>query len=85
METTQEQLFNAWNEQCERLKNLSAFFQNNIEWLYTDGIITAKDVETSLEEFRNLYISSMVDIQDLYKKIELLHLNFIAEKTKETQ
>lgn len=75
---TQEELFNDWNNKCDRLKNLSAFFQNDIERLYKDGYITSDDLITNLKEFQQLYSKCIDDIEYLSDAITFFHLEFFA-------
>lgn len=70
----QEDFFNEWNNKCLRLKDLSGFFQNDIDKLLQDDLISKEDIWTNMREFDILYNEALGDIQNLYCKIHMLML-----------
>jgi len=82
---TQEELFNEWKEKCDRIKNLSGFFQNDIKQLYNDGNITIQDIQTSMNEFSELFIQAKMELSLLYCEVTKFHTDFIFSKIVEVK
>lgn len=59
----QSQLYSKWNNNCEMLKMLSAYFQNDI----TD--ISAAEVKKDINEFKKRYEEKKADLELLYTEI----------------
>jgi hypothetical protein len=77
---TQEELFNEWKEKCDRIKGLSGFFQNDIKRLYDEGYITLQDIQTSMNEFSELYTQAKMELDLLYCDVTKFHTDFIFSK-----
>lgn len=63
--TNQETLFEEWKETCERLKNLSCYFQNDFDRIIEDEYVTVSDIYDGLNQFSVSYEDLMKRLKDL--------------------
>lgn len=69
--TEQEELFYNWKSECEKLKSLSGFIQNDFERMLADGT-TKEEIKQAEIEYKKEYINTINNISSLESKIHIL-------------
>jgi hypothetical protein len=71
----QERIYNEWNKECDRLKNLSACIQNYYPKMIADNYITKEEIKKSVVDFRSSYVESVKKLHKLTIDLEDLTYN----------
>jgi DUF1009 family protein len=69
---TQEQLFNDWDYQCFKLKEIGNIIQNDITRLLADGYVSKKGIESNLDMFNQKYEYRIKFLEELHGDINTL-------------
>jgi hypothetical protein len=65
MNEKQKELFYEWANQCDSIKNLNCFFQNDFEQMIKNGYITKQQIKEAMVDFDNLLKANILKLQDL--------------------
>jgi len=69
----QADLFNQWKFECDKMKNTINVIQNDFDRMLTDGSCTKQDIESSINDFKEMFKYNIANFEELEQHVcELL-------------